>query len=153
VPTSSVRAAVFGSECLGRSVFYPTIGDSLAPVSERPTAAEDSIMTRHEMKRLKPFLRDAAVSFIPEMTDDQLVRIARALATLYPHILVSRLTDFTALVQGIPVEAETAHEANQMTWAMISDKVHEVLDTPADAGTELTSIDVRIPAQSMFDLD
>jgi hypothetical protein len=27
-------------------------------------------MTRHETKRLKPFLRDAAVSFIPEMTDD-----------------------------------------------------------------------------------
>ena len=66
---------------------------------------------------------------------------------------MSRLTDFTALVQGIPVEAETAHEANRMTWAMISDKVREVLDTPADTGTELTSIDVRIPAQSMFDLD
>jgi hypothetical protein len=87
------------------------------------------------------------------MSDDQIVRIARALRTVHPHTLVSRLTDYTALVQGIPVEAETAHEANRMTWELIYDKVREVLDTTPDAGTELTSIDVRTPVQSMFDLD
>jgi hypothetical protein len=109
-------------------------------------------MTQHEATRLHPFLRDAAVSFVPELTDDQLVRIARALATLCPDTLVSRMTDFTALIQGIPVEAETAHEANRVTWAMISHEVREVLVTPNDAGTELASIDVRLPALSMFDL-
>jgi hypothetical protein len=110
-------------------------------------------MTQPDTMRLHPFLRDAAISFVPEMRDDQLVRIARALTTLHPHVLVSRMTDFTALIQGIPVEAGTAHEANGVTWAMISDEVREVLDTPADAGTELASIDVRLPAHGIFDLD
>jgi hypothetical protein len=141
------------AECLVRTPSYSRKGKSVAPISERLNGAEDSVMTKPEVKQLKPFLRDAVVSVIPEMTDDQLVRIARALTTLHPHTLVSRLTDFTALVQGIPVQAETEHEANRATWAMISDKVREVLDTPADVGTELTSIDVRPPAQSMFDLD
>ncbi len=109
-------------------------------------------MTQPEPKRRNPFLRDAAVSFVPELADDQLVRIARALTALYPDILVSRMTDFTALVQGFPVEAETAHEANRVTWAIISREVRDVLVTTADAGTQLTSIDVRLPAQSMFDL-
>ncbi len=110
-------------------------------------------MTQPESTRLHPFLRDAAVSFVPELTDDQLVRIDRALMALYPDTLVSRMTDFTALIQGIPVEAETAHEANRVTWAMISHEVREVLAGPKDAGTELASIDVRLPALSMFDLN
>ena len=109
-------------------------------------------MTQHEVKRLNPFLRDVAVSLVPEMTDDQLVRIARALTEHYPHILVSRMTDFTALVRGIPVGADTAQEANRDTWAMIHREIREILATPADAGTELASIDVRLPARGMFDL-
>jgi uncharacterized protein (DUF1697 family) len=109
-------------------------------------------MTQHEATRLHPFLRDAAMSFVPELTDDQLARITRALTTPYPDTLVSRMTDFTALIQGIPVEAETAQEADRVTWALVSDEVHEVLTTPADAGTELTSIDVRLPVQGMFDM-
>lgn len=116
-------------------------------------APDTSTMTQPEAKRLNPFLRDAAISFVPELTDDQLDRITRTLTDLYPDTLVSRMTDFTALVQGIPVEAETAHGANHVTWAMISHEVHRVLGTPADAGTELTSIDVRLPALSMFDLN
>ena len=109
-------------------------------------------MTQSEAARLNPFLRDAAISFVPELTDDQLARVARALTAPYPDTLVSRMTDFTAMVQGIPVEAETAQEADRLTWAMISHEVHEVLTTPADAGTELTSIEVRLPAQGMFDM-
>lgn len=107
----------------------------------------------HEAQRLHPFLRDAAVSFVPELTDDRLMRVAGALTALHPHLLVSRMTDFTALIQGIPVQAATAHEANRVTWAMISDEVLMILDTPADAGTELASIDVRLPAHTMFDLE
>jgi hypothetical protein len=110
-------------------------------------------MTQQEAPRRNPFLRDAAVSFVPELMDDQLVRIARALTALYPDILVSRMTDVTALIQGIPIEAETANEANRFTWAIISREVRDVLVTTADAGTELTSIDVRLPATSMFDLN
>jgi hypothetical protein len=110
-------------------------------------------MTQPEATRLNPFLRDAAISFVPELTDDQLVRIDRALIALYPDILVSRMTDFTALIQGIPVEAGTAQEADRTTWAMISHEVREVLVDFNDAGTQLASIDVRLPALSMFDLD
>jgi hypothetical protein len=109
-------------------------------------------MTQPRLKRLNPFLRDAAVSFVPEMTDDQLVRVARRLTAWHPDVLVSRLSDFTALVQGIAVEAETAHDADLVTWAAISTEVREVLDTPDDAGTEMTSIGVRLPEQSTFDL-
>jgi hypothetical protein len=109
-------------------------------------------MTQHDVTARKPFLRDAAVSFVPEMTDGQLDRFVRVLGALYPHILVSRLTTATALVQGIPVEAETGQEADQVTWATVRGAVGDVLVTPGDVGTELTSIDVRLPAQSMFDL-
>ncbi|MGZ8641816.1 MAG: hypothetical protein ACXWYF_10265 [Actinomycetota bacterium] len=132
---------------------YLTLGKSLAPISELRAHAEASTMTQHEVERLNPFLRDAAVSFVPELTDDQLARIARAITALYPDTLVSRMTDFTTLVQGIPVEAETAQGANRVTWAMISREVREALVSPADVGTELTSIDVRLPAESMFDLN
>ncbi|MGZ5302367.1 MAG: hypothetical protein ACXWEJ_11185 [Actinomycetota bacterium] len=55
-------------------------------------------------------------------------------------------------MQGIPVGADTAQEANRDTWAMIHREICEILATPADAGTELASIDVRFPAQGMFDL-
>lgn len=109
-------------------------------------------MTQPEARRLNPFLRDVAISFVPQLSDDQLLRIAQALTALNPDTLVSRMTDFTAMVQGFPVEAETAHEANRVTWATISREVRAVLDTTADSGTHLTSIDVRLPAPSMFDL-
>ena len=109
-------------------------------------------MTHHEATVLKPFLRDAAVSFVPEMTDGQLDRFARLLVDLHPHILASRLSAVTALVQGIPIEAQTVQEADRITWATIRREVGNLLVTPGDVGTELTSIDVRLPAQSMFDL-
>lgn len=131
---------------------YPIPGKSSPGISEGRLRAEHCTVTKPDAKRLNPFLRDAAVSVVPEMTDDQIVRIALALTARYPHILVSRISDFTALIQGIPVEAGTAHEADGVTWATISREVREVLVTPADAGTTLASIDVRLPAQSMFDL-
>jgi hypothetical protein len=109
-------------------------------------------MAQPEAKRLNPFLRDAAISFVPQLTDDQLVRITRAITALNPGTLVSRMTDFTAMIQGFPVEAETAHEANRVTWAIISREVRDVLVTAVDAHTELTSIDVRLPEESLFDL-
>jgi hypothetical protein len=62
------------------------------------------------------------------------------------------MTDFTAMIQGFPVEAETAHHRNRVTWAMISREVRDVLVTSVDARTELTSIDVRLPEESLFDV-
>jgi hypothetical protein len=109
-------------------------------------------MAQPKAKRLNPFLRDAAISLVPQLTDDQLVRITRAITALDPGTLVSRMTDFTAMIQGFPVEAETAHEANRVTWAIISREVRDVLVTTADDRTELTSIDVRLPEESLFDL-
>jgi hypothetical protein len=103
-------------------------------------------------KRLNPFLRDAAASFVPELTDDQLLRIGHAIVGVFPDALVSRMTDFTALIQGIAVEAETAIEANGVAWSVISQQVHDALVLDSDAGTHLTSIDVRLPSHSMFDL-
>jgi hypothetical protein len=121
-------------------------------VQKRGEMPEACTMTQPRLKRLNPFLRDAAVSFVPEMTDDRLVRVARRLNAWHPDVLVSRLSDFTALVQGIAVEAETAHDADLVTWAAISTEMREMLDTPDDVGTEMTSIDVRMPEQSTFDL-
>lgn len=109
-------------------------------------------MEQHDTPRLNPFLSDAAITFVPELTDDQLLRVARELAVLYPHALVGRLTDFTALIQGIPIEAETEYDAKRIIWDVVSREVRSVLSTAVDAGTELTSIDIRLPAESMFDL-
>ena len=58
----------------------------------------------------------------------------RQLTAWHPDVLVSRLSDVAALVQGIAVEAETAHDADLETWAAISTEVREMLDsrmTPA----------------------
>ncbi len=62
------------------------------------------------------------------------------------------MTDFTSMIQGSPVEAETAHEANRVTWAIISREVRDVLVTSVDGRTELTSIDLGLPEESLFDL-
>jgi hypothetical protein len=43
-----------------------------------PFRPEAFTMAQPEAKRLNPLLRDAAISFVPQLTDDQLVRIARA---------------------------------------------------------------------------
>jgi hypothetical protein len=110
-------------------------------------------MEQREHEQLIPFLGDAAVSFVPELRDEQLVRVARALTERHPHILVSRLSDFTALIQGIRVEADSAHSAKRLAWEAISSEIRAVISTPEDAGTALTSIDVRLPAESLFDLD
>ena len=87
-------------------------------------------MAQPEAKRLNPFLRDAAISFVPQLTDDQLDRITRAITALNPGTLVSRMTDFTAMIQGFPVVAETAQEANRITWATISREVRDVRRRP-----------------------
>ena len=109
-------------------------------------------MEQRGTPRLNPFLSDAAITFVPELTDDQLMRVVRGLVARYPHALVGRLTDFTALIQGIPIEAESEHDAKRAIWDVLSREVRSILSAAVDAGTELTSIDIRLPAESLFDL-
>lgn len=91
-----------------------------------------------------PFLREAGVTLLPALTDDQLERIEEELDTLAnPYFLVSRISDHTALIQGIPVKAGSAHEADALTWQAIFTHVHAALREPWDWDTRVTGIDVR----------
>lgn len=110
-------------------------------------------MKQLDPNRLNPFLRDAAVTFVPELTDDQLVRLTKGIAALHPHAMVSRMSTVTAMIHGIPARAATAHEADVATWVSVNAQIRSTLNSVADADTELTSIDVRLPAASPFAID
>jgi hypothetical protein len=55
------------------------------------------------MREPSPYLREAAVTFLPSLTDEQLERINAHLETLdlNPYLLVSRISEHTVLIQGI----------------------------------------------------
>lgn len=96
------------------------------------------------MRQLKPYLREAAIALVPCLTDDQLRRITDQLDALEnPFLLVRRLTPHTALVQGIPVKAPSAHHADAITWETVHAHVRAALSENDDVGTTVTSIDVR----------
>lgn len=91
-----------------------------------------------------PFLREAAITLLPQLTDDQLARIEEELDSLSnPHSLVSRISDHTAMIQGIPVKARSSHEADALTWEGIFTHVNAALREPWDWDTRVTAIDVR----------
>ena len=97
-----------------------------------------------------PFLREAAVTLVPALTDDQIERITVELdffAT--PYLLISRISDHTALIQGIPVQAGSAHEADSLTWQSIFAHVGAALSGPWDWDTRVTAIDVREPSGAL----
>jgi hypothetical protein len=97
-----------------------------------------------------PFLREAAVTLVPALTDDQLERIAVELDFIAtPYLLVSRISDHTALIQGIPVKAGSAHEADALTWQSIFTHVGAALRGPWDWDTHVTAIDVREPSGAL----
>jgi hypothetical protein len=97
------------------------------------------------MREPIPFLREAAVTLVPHLTDEQLERIGAELASslINPLLLVSRVSDHTALIQGIPVTAESPHEADALTWEQIHTRVLAALCEPWDWDTTVTAIDVR----------
>ena len=96
------------------------------------------------MRERIPFLREAAVTAVPQISDEQLERIRAEFAALPNHfLLVARISDSTVLVQGIPVMAESPHEADAVTWDMVHDHVGAALCEPWDWDTRLTAIDVR----------
>ncbi len=103
------------------------------------TRAEDCIM-----REPIPYLRQACVTLVPTLTDDQLARIAAELYALAnPYLLVSRVSEHTAMIQGIPVKAGSPHEADALTWDTIFMRVHAALCEPWDWDTRVTAIDVR----------
>ena len=96
------------------------------------------------MREPRPFLREATVTLLPALTDDQLQRIAEELDSLAnPYLLVSRISDHTALIQGIPVKAGSSHEADVLTWEALFMHVRAALRGPWDWDTRVTAIDVR----------
>jgi len=102
------------------------------------------------MREPSPYLREAAVTLLPSLTDEQLDRIATELdAFANPFLLVSRLTDHTALIQGIPVKAGSSHEADAVIWESIYERVRAALSGPFDWDTTITAIDVREPSGAL----
>ena len=96
------------------------------------------------MREPIPFLREAAVTIVPQLSDEQLERIGAEFATLANHfLLVSRVSDSTVLIQGIPVTAESPHEADAITWDKINTHVRAALCEPWDWDATITAIDVR----------
>lgn len=102
------------------------------------------------MRQLQSYVREAAITLVPSLTDDQLQRITDQLDSLdNPFLLVSRLSPHTALVQGIPVRAPSSHQADAITWDTVNTHIRAALCEPGDAGTTVTAIDVR-PATDPF---
>ena len=107
----------------------------------------DEGLLRHQgcaITQLKSYLREAAITLVPSLTDDQLQRITDQLNALdNPFLLVSRLSPTTALLQGIAVKAPSSHHADAITWDTVNTHIRAALSEPADAGTSVTAIDVR----------
>lgn len=96
------------------------------------------------MREHIPFLREATVTLVPYITDEQVERIGAALTSLAnPLLLVSRVSEHTVLIQGIPVEAASSVEADALTWQTIYTHFRSALCEPWDWDTTVTAIDVR----------
>ncbi len=84
------------------------------------------------------------MALVPSLTDEQLERISQELESLdNPYLLVSRLSEHSTLIQGIPVRAESPHDADAVTWETIYTLVRNALRGPWDWDTTITGIDVR----------
>ena len=96
------------------------------------------------MTQLNRFLREAVVTIVHQIGDDQLERIASELDCLgNPRLLVRRLTHHTVLIQGIPVTAGSPHDADAVTWEILYEHVRDALRATEDQSTRIASIDVR----------
>jgi hypothetical protein len=95
-----------------------------------------------EIEQLHPFLRDVTISLVPYLRDDQFRRISAQIHRAHPDALISRLSEFSILVQGIPVRCGSPHDADIHAWDRAKAHVREALCGPEDAGTRVTSIEV-----------
>jgi hypothetical protein len=99
-------------------------------------------------KPLQPYLRDAVIACVPDLTDDQLQRVETEVRTMCHYALVSRLTDSSFLVQGIAIKADSPLDADRHMWERMDLRVHTALSQRADFDTRITSIDVS-PASGL----
>jgi hypothetical protein len=84
------------------------------------------------------------VTVVPALSDEQVDRIVAQLET-FPNafLLVRRISEHTLHVQGIPVRAPSAHEADALTWELLFTNVRAALGQPWDWDCRITAIDVR----------
>ena len=89
-----------------------------------------------------PYLRDAVITCLPDMTDDQFRRIDAEVATKCHHALTSRLSDCSVLVQGIAIRADSPLDADRTMWERMNLRVRAALCQPSDLNMRITSINV-----------
>jgi hypothetical protein len=89
-----------------------------------------------------PYLRDAAITCLPNLTDDQLDRIAAEVHTKCPFALTSRVSDSTVLIQGVAIKADSPLDADRIAWERMRLRVSEALSQPVDNNVRLASIAV-----------
>jgi hypothetical protein len=111
-----------------------------------PTQASSSRTTA--MGPLQPYLRDAVIACVPNLTDDQLQRIDAEVRTMCHYALTSRMTDCAILIQGIAIKAISPLDADRTMWERMHLRMHTALCQPNDVDTRITSIDVS-PASGL----
>ena len=115
----------------------------MATSADATTTTHESGSIAAEVRMFRPYLRDAAITCLPCLRDDQLRRIEAEVLITHPHVIASRLTDYTVFVQGIAIEADSPIDADKHTWERMYARVHAALRQPNDGNTRIASIDVR----------
>ncbi len=138
-----------GPSALRRSLFEADLRDmnileriNLALEGPSSTATSTATENNH------PFLRDAVIACVPDMTDDQVERIDAEVGTKCHYALISRLTACSVLVQGIAIRADSPLDADRTMWERMNVRVRTALCQPSDVNTRITSINVS-PASGL----
>ena len=111
---------------------------------EEPSTTATQTATEND----HPYLLDAVIACLPDVTDDQFQRIDAEVATKCHHALTSRLTDCSVLVQGIAIRADSPLDADRTMWERMNLRVRTALCQPSDVNTRITSINVS-PANGL----
>ena len=83
------------------------------------------------------YLRDAFISLSQQTTSHQVGLVVARMHQAYPDSRISSLNDHMLLVQGIPVWANSDHDADAITWEQVFSRA-----TADDPAAEVASIDV-----------
>ena len=113
------------------------ISERINLVPEEPSSTAIPTAEKHHT-----YLRDAVITCLPDMTDDQFQRIDAEVATKCHYALTSRLTDSSVLVQGIAIRADSPLDADRTMWERMNLRVRTALCQPTDVNTRITSINV-----------
>jgi hypothetical protein len=113
------------------------ISERIRLALEEPSSTATPTAENHH-----PYLRDAVITCLPDMTDDQFQRIDAEVAAKCHDALTSRLTDSSVLVQGIAIRADSPLDADRTMWERMNLRVRTALCQPTDVNTRITSINV-----------